>query len=76
MSFILRTGNSVNIDILRFVINNYDIKAFLVIPNFNNPVGSCMNEQQKEELVNTINNSDIFLIEDDIRTFVDHLPLL
>ena len=56
----------VNLDILRFVISNYDIKAFLIIPNFNNPSGSCMTEEQKEELVNLMEESNIFLIEDDI----------
>jgi DNA-binding transcriptional MocR family regulator len=56
----------VNIDILKFVIDNYDIKAFLTIPNFNNPSGSCMTDPQKEELVKMIEDANIYLIEDDI----------
>lgn len=59
-------GNDFNNDILQFVINNYKIKAFLTIPNFNNPNGNCMSEKHKEELVKIMDENNIFLIEDDI----------
>lgn len=59
-------GNGFNKEILQFIINNYKIKAFLTIPNFNNPSGNCMSEKQKEDLVKIIDENNIYLIEDDI----------
>lgn len=56
----------INIDILKFVLSQYDVKAFLSIPNFNNPCGSFTSESKKEELVNVLEEANVFLIEDDI----------
>lgn len=42
------------------------IKACVVIPNFNNPLGSCMPDENKKKLVEIISKHNIPLIEDDI----------
>ncbi|PWU04388.1 MAG: PLP-dependent aminotransferase family protein [Bacteroidetes bacterium] len=43
-----------------------NIKACLFTPNFNNPLGSCMPESNKEELVELLAQHEIPLIEDDV----------
>ncbi|HEV8271175.1 MAG TPA: PLP-dependent aminotransferase family protein [Chitinophagaceae bacterium] len=42
------------------------IKACLFTPSFNNPMGSCMPDTLKKELVEMLANHDIPLIEDDV----------
>ncbi|GEP93378.1 transcriptional regulator, GntR family [Chitinophaga terrae (ex Kim and Jung 2007)] len=47
-------------------IPKHKIRACLFVTNFNNPMGFCMSEQNKKELVDIIVKYDIALIEDDI----------
>lgn len=42
------------------------IKACILVPNFNNPLGSCMPESHKKEVVHMLAGADIPLIEDDL----------
>lgn len=42
------------------------VKACLLVPNFNNPLGSCVPEKNKKELVKLLARRNIPLIEDDI----------
>ena len=50
----------------RKVIKKCSIKACVVIPNFNNPMGSCMPDENKRKLTEIITQHNIPLIEDDI----------
>jgi DNA-binding transcriptional MocR family regulator len=54
------------LDCLKHVIKKYPIKAIVAIPNFNNPLGGCMPDENKKELVDIITKHNIPLIEDDI----------
>ncbi len=56
----------VDLDCLQKAIKKFDIKACVFVPNFNNPLGSCMPDEKKERLVNLITKHNIPLIEDDI----------
>ena len=47
-------------------IKNFRIKAYVVVPNFNNPLGSLMPDANKKKLVEIISRHNIPLIEDDI----------
>lgn len=58
--------NGISLDALKFAIAHNPIKAVLVISNFNNPLGSCIPDQRKSELVNLLANHDIPLIENDV----------
>lgn len=51
---------------LEKAIKKSSIKACVVIPNFNNPLGSCMPDENKKKLVDIITHHNIPLIEDDI----------
>ncbi|HEV7621169.1 MAG TPA: PLP-dependent aminotransferase family protein, partial [Flavisolibacter sp.] len=47
-------------------IINFNVKACVFVPNFNNPIGSCMPDAEKKKLVELITQHKIPLIEDDI----------
>lgn len=55
-----------DIDSLEQAIQKHTIKACVVIPNFNNPLGGCMPDEHKKKLVALITKHAIPLIEDDI----------
>jgi DNA-binding transcriptional MocR family regulator len=60
----LSTG--VNLAHLEKTIAKIAIKACVFVPNYNNPLGSCMPEENKRKLVELISRHNIPLIEDDI----------
>lgn len=55
-----------DLDCLETALKKFPIKACLFIPNFNNPMGSCMSDANKKRLVDIITHHNIPLIEDDI----------
>jgi DNA-binding transcriptional MocR family regulator len=57
-------ATGVEIDALKKVINK--INLCLLVPNFNTPLGSCMPEENKKEVVALLARHQIPLIEDDI----------
>lgn len=58
--------DGLDLEHLQEAIRKHSIKACVVIPNFNNPLGSCMPDEKKKELVSIITKHHIPLIEDDI----------
>ncbi|WP_080779150.1 aminotransferase-like domain-containing protein [Chryseobacterium phocaeense] len=54
----------IEIDALRKVIPQ--INLCLLIPNFNSPLGSCMPDENKKEIVKLLAEHNIPLIEDDV----------
>ncbi len=55
-----------DLDCLQEALRKFPIKACVVIPNFNNPLGGCMPDENKKKLVEIITRKNIPLIEDDI----------
>jgi len=55
-----------DLDCLQKVLKEVPVKACLFVPNFNNPSGSCMPDENKKKLVEIITQYNIPLIEDDI----------
>ena len=56
----------VSLDALRFALEHQPVRACLFVPNFNNPLGSCMPGENKKELLSLLNEFDVPLIENDI----------
>ena len=54
------------LDELRDAIEQNDIKAVLVMPNFHNPLGSLMSDEKKKRLYDLLCEYDLPAIEDDI----------
>jgi DNA-binding transcriptional MocR family regulator len=58
--------DGISLDALDFAIEHNPIRAVMVIPNFNNPLGCMMPDEKKEALVNLLARHDIPLIENDV----------
>ncbi|HVE61476.1 MAG TPA: PLP-dependent aminotransferase family protein, partial [Chitinophagaceae bacterium] len=58
--------NGLELPSLEKAIEKFNIKACVCVPNFNNPLGSCMPDENKKKLVDLITKHNIPLIEDDI----------
>jgi DNA-binding transcriptional MocR family regulator len=59
-----RTG--ISLDALRFALDHHSVSAVLVMPNFQNPLGSTMPDENKRVLVEMLAEREIPLIEDDL----------
>ncbi|RMF46102.1 MAG: PLP-dependent aminotransferase family protein [Deltaproteobacteria bacterium] len=55
-----------SLEALRYALDHNRVRVCLAIPNFHNPLGSCMPEERKRELVALLAERGIPLIEDDI----------
>ncbi len=51
---------------LQLACEQWPVRACIVLPNFINPLGFCMSDQHKRELVGLADRFDIALIEDDV----------
>lgn len=58
--------DGISLEALTFALEHHPIRAVLVVSNFNNPLGSCMPEENKRALVDLLAVRQIPLIEDDI----------
>ncbi len=58
--------DGISLSALRFAIDHNPIQACLVLSNFNNPLGSCIPDENKQELVQLLAQHDIPLIEGDV----------
>jgi DNA-binding transcriptional MocR family regulator len=58
--------DGIDLDALDRAIRSHKVRACLLIPNFNNPLGSCMPDENKKQLVEMLARREIPLIEDDI----------
>jgi DNA-binding transcriptional MocR family regulator len=58
--------DGISLEALQFALENNSVQACLVISNFNNPLGSCIPDERKKELVNLMTRHQIPLIENDI----------
>ncbi len=58
------TGMS--IDALKLVLEQWPIKTIISIPSHNNPLGTVMPDEHKQQLIDLIEQYDVPLIEDDV----------
>jgi DNA-binding transcriptional MocR family regulator len=67
----------IDLEALSMALDRNRVQACLVIPNFNNPLGFCMDDGKKKELLGLMKRHDIPVIEDDINgdlSFSDTRP--
>jgi DNA-binding transcriptional MocR family regulator len=67
-----RTGPS--LDALEVVLSQNMVKAVVLIPTVNNPLGAIMPEENRQRLVAMIRKANIALIEDDIYADLVYAP--
>jgi DNA-binding transcriptional MocR family regulator len=58
--------SGIDLDVLGHILQSHRVKACLVTPNFNNPLGSLMPDAAKRNLVDMLARREVPLIEDDI----------
>jgi DNA-binding transcriptional MocR family regulator len=58
--------DGISLGALQFAIEHNPIKAVLTITNVNNPLGSCMPDERKKELVELLARYEIPLIDNDV----------
>ncbi len=58
--------DGISLSALRFAIEHNPVHACLVLSNFNNPLGSCIPDDNKQELVKLLAKHEIPLIEGDV----------
>ena len=58
--------DGISISALKFAIEHNFIQACLVLSNFNNPLGSCIPDENKQALVELLTQHEIPLIEGDV----------
>jgi DNA-binding transcriptional MocR family regulator len=58
--------DGIDLEALEHAVKRNKVSACILIPNFNNPLGSCMPDKNKKSLVEMLTRRQIPLIEDDI----------
>jgi DNA-binding transcriptional MocR family regulator len=58
--------DGISLEALRFAIAQMPVRVCIVISNFNNPLGSCIPDDNKRELVRLLAAHDIPLIENNV----------
>jgi len=56
----------ISLPALTLAYEQWDVRACVVIPNYGNPLGHCMEDEAKRELVELSKRHSVQLIEDDI----------
>ena len=56
----------ISLEALQMVLEQWPVKALVLIPNFSNPSGYCMPDTRKKALIELLARHDLPLIEDDI----------
>jgi len=67
-------SNGIDLDALKKTIKKRKISACVLMPTFNNPLGSTMPEKKKKQLVELLNQHHIPLIEDDVYGSLSYEP--
>jgi DNA-binding transcriptional MocR family regulator len=61
-----RPGDGIDVDAVREIVRTTPLSAAVLIPNFNNPVGSVSSDDAKREIVAALTEREVPIIEDDI----------
>lgn len=56
----------ISLEALQLAIEQWPVKACIVVTNFSNPIGATLTEKRKQDLVTMLSAANIPLIEDDI----------
>jgi DNA-binding transcriptional MocR family regulator len=59
-------GSGIDVSCLRNLLDRHPVRAAVLVPNFNNPVGSCSDDEAKRAIVAACAAHDVVLIEDDL----------
>lgn len=60
------TETGIQLDALAFACKKWPVKAVILTPSYSNPLGICLDAQQREALYALLQEHDLPLIEDDV----------
>lgn len=69
--------NGISLSALELAIKEWTVSACILTPNYSNPLGYCMTDENKAKLCNILKASGVPIIEDDIYaelTYQSHRP--
>ena len=66
------SATGINLDAVQRAVRRHRISACLLIPNFHNPVGSAMPDENKKVLLEMLDKREVPIIEDDIYGDLQH----
>jgi DNA-binding transcriptional MocR family regulator len=66
------SATGINLDAVQRAARRHRISACLLIPNFHNPVGSAMPDENKKVLLKMLDKREVPIIEDDIYGDLQH----
>ncbi|MDH5546533.1 MAG: PLP-dependent aminotransferase family protein [Gammaproteobacteria bacterium] len=58
--------SGISLSALQLAIEQWPLKACIVVSNFSNPLGHCLSDESKKQLVQLLSKHTIPLIEDDV----------
>lgn len=58
--------DGISLDALAFALDQWPVKACALVPSFNNPLGSNMPDDKRQELIRLVEAKNIPVIEDDL----------
>ncbi len=64
--------DGISLDALRFALDHYTVAACAVVTNYGNPLGSCMPDEAKRDLVRMLAERSIPLIENNVHGELYH----
>lgn len=59
-------GRGISLDALAFALERWPAKACVLSPNYSNPLGYCMSDDDKRALIRVLGKHQVPLIEDDV----------
>lgn len=58
--------DGIDLDLLADAIEQYPVKALVLVPSFSNPNGNCLSDERRQKLMALLRDHGLPLIEDDI----------
>jgi DNA-binding transcriptional MocR family regulator len=58
--------NGISVEALELALEQWPIKACVIVASFGNPLGACLAEDKKQQLANLARDKNLMLIEDDV----------
>ena len=58
--------DGISLDALQLALEQWSVKACIVVPSFSNPLGYCMSDERKQQLVSLLARHKVPLLEDDV----------
>lgn len=59
-------GEGMSLEALQLAMTQWPVRVVVAVPTYSNPLGSCMPQSRRRQLVQLLNDNDAYLIEDEV----------